>query len=308
MLSVQEIGTEILTGSPKSFYVLGGSEYGVKQKYISILKDKFGTVTECPTMSSVISMLSQKHIVPLKPAVYLVRYDETFISELSDKVAKSVRGLKFVGTIVCLYEQANQLNKLEKYFPDNVAIVDKVSPQFLSQYLHSDFPKLPDRFIELAVMNASNYCQAQNICRAMSCASVEELYSLEDGQLLALFGLADTHSEMQIRLGIAARNFKYLIELTDDIDDVDSILYNILQTMIELDKLKDNKYTQSELRPYIKNWTREDIYYMFMNTYDELKKLRSAGAGDSKSILTYLFALLKYSRIPAPEVMNNWIS
>ena len=37
MLSIQEVGLSILGDSPKKFYILGGSEYGIKDKYIEIL-------------------------------------------------------------------------------------------------------------------------------------------------------------------------------------------------------------------------------------------------------------------------------
>ena len=86
--------------------------------------------------------------------------------------------------------------------------------------------------------------------------------------------------------------------------DGDRILYAVLQTMIELDKLLDNSHIQSDLKPYIKLWTREDVYYMFMNSYLELQKLRSTSSYDVKNSITYLIGLLPFQRIPAPEVMN----
>lgn len=304
MLSIQELGTSILGDNPKSFYILGGSEYGVKKKYIDILVNKIGKLTEYPDMDSLLRLLNKKQLIPLQPSVYIVRYDEAFVSAVSDKSASVLKGLKFSGVIICLYEQVKHIIKLDKYFPENTAAVDNVSPQFLSKYLHSDFPKLPDRFIDIAVNNSDNYCQAQNICRCMSFAPLEELFNLEDSEILKIFGLADSSTEAQIRAGVASRNFKYLTELIDNYDNVDSVLYTILQTMIELDKLKDNKYAQSDIRDYAKYWTREDIYYMFNNTYSQLKKSRSSGAIDNKLVLTYLFALLKYTKIPAPEVMN----
>ena len=53
-------------------------------------------------------------------------------------------------------------------------------------------------------------------------------------------------------------------------DNVDSMMYTILSTMIELDKLMDNSYAQSDIKMYLKRWTRQDIYYMFVNTHFEI--------------------------------------
>ena len=79
----------------------------------------------------------------------------------------------------------------------------------------------------------------------------------------------------------------------------------MLQTLIDLDKLLDNSRMQSDIQKYAKNWSRENIYYMFMNTYDELKKSRSGSGYDIKMSLIYLFGLLKFQPIPSPEVMNS---
>ena len=37
MLTIQELGLSIMGDSPKNFYVLGGSEFGIKEKYIDIV-------------------------------------------------------------------------------------------------------------------------------------------------------------------------------------------------------------------------------------------------------------------------------
>lgn len=305
MLNIQELGIQLLGDNPGHFYILGGCEYGIKRKYIDILEAKYGKKVECPTVKEVIDMLSKKHIIPLEPAVYVIRYDETFLSELSDKVVSTVQHLKFVGTIICLYEQAKHITKLDKYFPDNLACIDSVSPQFVSKYLHSDFPKLNDRFIDIAVHHSDNYNQANNMCRCMNSVHPEDLYHMNDDEIASLFGCADVSTEAQIRKGVASKNFKYLVDVLDKYDDTaDNVIYAILQTMIEMDKLKDNKYTQSDVQEYAKIWTREDIYYMFMHSYNELKKLRSSSSYDSKLSLIYLFSLLNFQRIPDLEVVT----
>lgn len=306
MLSVQEVGTQILGGTPGKFYVLGGAEHGVKEKYIAILEQHYGNKIESPTVQELISMMSKKHIVPLQPTVYVVRYDESFVSSLSDATAKKIESTNIIGTIVCIYESPKHLTKLDKHLPNYTASIDAVSPQFIEKYLHTDFPKLPDRLIKAAVDMSTDYGQAKNICRCMSQVSPESLFSKSDEELAKLFGCNDASTEAQVRKGIASRQFNYLIAVSEKYpDDADRILYAILQTMIELDKLLDNSRVQSDIRDFVKLWTREDVYYMFMNTYSELNKLRSMSSYDANNSLIYLFGLLKFQRIPSPEVMKG---
>ena len=84
MLSIQEVGTEILTHNPRKLYIMVGQEYGIKTKYIDILAEHYGRKEECLSMSSIIDIMNTKHIIPLQPAVYVVRYDDSFITDLSD--------------------------------------------------------------------------------------------------------------------------------------------------------------------------------------------------------------------------------
>lgn len=307
MLSVQEIGTQILGGNPGKFYILGGTEYGIKEKYISILREYYkGNQVESPTVQDLINMMSKKHIIPLQPTVYVVRYDEGFVSSLSEAYANKLKGLNIIGTIVCVYENSKHINKCDKYLPEYTATIDAVSPQFVMKYLHSDFPTLPDNLIKIAVNISANYSQAKNICRSMSCVKPESLYKLSDGQIARLFGYEDSSTESQIRVGVASKHFNYLVAVAEKYpEESDRILYAILQTMIELDKAMDSTRVQSDVRPYLKLWTREDIYYMFMNTYEELYKLRSMSSYETTNSLIYLFGLLKFTRIPSPEVMKS---
>ena len=55
--------------------------------------------------------------------------------------------------------------------------------------------------------------------------------------------------------------------------------------------------------PYAKFWTLEDVYNMFMITYDELKKSRTIST-DKYSSAVYLISLLQLQKIPSLEVMK----
>ena len=60
MLTIQQVGTEIMSGNPKHFYVMTGSEYGVKQMYIQYLKDHYNEYKESDTVESILSTMTTK--------------------------------------------------------------------------------------------------------------------------------------------------------------------------------------------------------------------------------------------------------
>lgn len=300
MRTIQEVGTEILTKQPKSFYVMVGTEYGIKMKYINFLKDMYGCIKEVPDVESVLSIMNKKHIVPLTPCVYVARYDETFISSLNEAVKKRIQTTNIIGTIVCIYDNDKYTSKLDKYLSEYTVSIDPVSSQYLEKYLHQDFPGIADRFVKIAIKYSSDYSQAQNMCRAMRSVCAEDLYKFSDEEIASFFGHSNVSSESQIRKGLAARNFKYLVDVLDKLENVDNLYYVLLQTLIELDKLKDGGYVQSDIKSYVKCWKREDIYYMFSNVYSELKRSRIYQI-DVKSSLIMLFSMLQFTDIPPLE-------
>ena len=104
MLTIQEVGTEIMQGNPRNFYVMTGSEYGIKRMYIQYLINHYKNYKEADSVESVLTTMSTKHFVPLQPTVYVVRYDDAFITSLNDKTSARIQSIKIIGTIVCLYE------------------------------------------------------------------------------------------------------------------------------------------------------------------------------------------------------------
>ena len=307
MRTIQEVGTEILSNNPKSLYIFGGSEYGIKMKYLSMLKDYYkGDVVEVPAMDEIIHLMSTKHFVPLTPRLYIIRYDENFVTSLNESLASKIKSLRIIGTIVCIYESAKHITKLDKFLSDYVVLIDDVNVNFKIKYLHADFPKLPDKLIELSARYADNYGEAQKICMCMSTIPPESLFALSDADIMKLFGKQDSISEDQLRIGVASRNLPYLLDILDQYENLDNVFYTILSTLLELEKLLYNSYTQSSLREYVKRWNELDIYNMFMNTYEALKQSRSvASSDDTKYLIMYLFSLLKFKPIPAVESMED---
>ena len=303
MRTINEVGMEILSGNPKGFYVFLGPEYGIKCKYIDSLKQHYGDLKEYPSVNSLLKMFNTRRLIPLSPCVYVVRYDEDFLSSLSEKTKSTIHKTNFIGTVVCIYEGDKAATKISKYIGDYAVQVDPVNPDFIEKYLHQEFVGLADRFVKLATKIASDYGQARNICRAIKASDQNELYRMSDNDIAALFGHEDEATEQNIRKGIAARNFGYLMKELPNIDDLNNVFYTILQTMIELDKLKDSKFAQSDIREFANKWIRPDIYHMFNQTYQLLKKSRSASF-DLEDSIVYLFSLLAFKNIPAVEELS----
>ena len=294
-----------MSDKPKSFYVLGGSEYGVKDKYIDTLTTFYGRKEEYPSVSAVVDFLSVKHLIPVQPSLYVVRYDEAFVSGLSAELAHKINSMKINGTIVCIYTEPKHITKIDKFLPEHTCVIEPVNPKFIEKYLHSDFPHLDDRSIKIATQCSTSYGHARTICKSMIHADPTALAKMSESDLARLFGCGSTSCEADIQRAIAARNFISACNLLDAFEgDLDPLIYTLLQTMIEIEKILTSKYSDSPLKDYAKSWKLEDVYNLFMNGYAELDKLRSNTSTDLKSSLLYLFGLFTFKDIPSVEVMN----
>ena len=303
MLTIQELGLSIMGDTPKNLYILGGAEYGIKDKYIDILCSKIGPQIQYPDFLSVLDLMTGFRIIPLQPQVYVIRYDKSFFSKLGPALVDRFNSLKIVGTIVLLYEDDADISKLDKHFPNNTAIINAIDPKHMAKYLSQDFPDLDQTTIKYAATRSCNYYQAKNICRCLNCIKDEIL--LSEAQIASLFDLNTYKTEEDIQIAVASRNFRDYILAVDNYDgDPARILYTILRTMIELDKIMDNKYTDSPLKKYVKEWTRSDVYYMFNHVYRILQSLRQGITANMEDILIYIGALFKFQRVPDLEVLQ----
>lgn len=303
MLSIQDLGLSIMGDSPKSLYILGGSEYGVKDRYIDILCSKIGPQIQYPDFLSVLDLMTGFRIIPLEPQVYIIRYDKSFFPKLAQGLVDRVNSLKIVGTIVLLYEDDSDIAKLNKYFPDNTAVINTIDPKHMAKYLHQDFPDLDQNTIKYAAARSCNYYQAKNICRCLNC--IKDEITLTEAQIMSLFGLSTHKTEEDIQIAVANRDFRNYILAVESYDgDPARILYTILRTMIELDKIKGNKYSDSPLKKFANKWTLPDIYYMFNHTYDVIKSSRSGYTADILDLITYLGALMMFKNIPDTRLLK----
>ena len=170
--------------------------------------------------------------------------------------------------------------------------------------MKKDFPDLEDNAIDAAVESCVDWYEAELMCRCMILDDPQHRKSQDKQQLKIAFGKAQELDEKVIRPIIASRNFNKLLYLIEKKEgEEDSILYSILSTLLELEKISTNKYVESDLRPYLNNWKLKDIYNMFMQTYQQLKYLRSIFS-EPKNVLLYLITLMQFSEIPAVEVLS----
>lgn len=302
MLTIQETGLSILGDSPKNFYILGGSEYGIKERYIEILTEKIGSKQEYAKVVDVIAIMSKYHIIPLEPHVYVVRYDKEFLTQAKDLVSK-IAALDIVGTLILVYEDPKDLAKLDKLFQENTSSIDPIDAKHMAKYLNSDFEGINPQIVKYVTKHVHNYYQARNICRCLY--AVQDKTLLSEKQILSLFSLQLNFTNDDLQVAIASRNFNALIYIAEHYDgDVSGILYQILRVMIELDKIKSSKYSNSPLRDYARKWTPVDIYWMFQHTYEAIKSVRSGYAADIYDLITYLGALMLFNPIPNTQGMK----
>lgn len=307
MLTLQKVGSEILNNNPSSFYVMVGSEYGIKEKYISLIREHYsGREVNCPSAQDILSMMNTKRIIPLQPSLYVVRYDEEFISSLCETTKDNIDKCNIVGTIVCLYEDDKSANKLEKYLPDYTVSIDKVDNKFIEKYLCNDFPDMDKETIKLVVKNCYDYFNAKSICNMLSYLEGSVVDRLSGKDISYLVGHVSSYKELTVKKAIASRNFTKMINVLEEYEDLDSLYYIILSDMVELEKIKHNKYVQSDLKGYEGRWKLEDIYNMFMNTYEQLANSRKFSVDLINSFL-YIFGLSQFTTVPDCEVMKTWI-
>lgn len=300
MKSLQQVGTEILTGHPTKLYIFTGVEYGIKSAYIKSLQQHYGELKELPQIADIVSLMSVKHLIPLKPCLYVVRYDEEFISTLSEITAAKLKALNIVGTLVCIYSDAKQSAKLEKYLPDVTTSIDEISPQFIFKYLKRDYPAVPDQIINSVIKYSTDYGQANIRCSVISLLSADKLYSLTDSDIVQLFGVLNDSSDTRFKRALASRSFEACLHIVEDVSQYDTYLYSVLSTMIELEKVVTNKYANSPLREFASRWTLADISNMFEHTFQEMLQLRS-GIGDPYLSLIYILSLSQFSYVPEWE-------
>lgn len=303
MLSIQEVGSKILSNNPDKFYIFLGSEYGIKNTYLKHLKTYYGSYKEVEKMSDMIKLFSTKRLIPLKPELYVVRYDDDFLNSLDNKTASRISGLEISGTIVCIYESDRASGKICKYLSDYAVSVDDVAPSYILKYLKSEFTSIPDNVLRDVVILGSNYQDCINMCISISNLSTSCIQDLDKQTIASMLGKSTSYNESKFKIMIMNRNYIGMMN-SIDLDDMnyDSCIYAIMSSMIELEKVLTGSKVSDSYRKYSEIWDLRSVYNLFMNCYDQVVRLRYSGM-DPKYSLLYLASLLRFRDIPSMEDM-----
>lgn len=291
MLSIQTVGSEILGNTPKSFYVFGGEEYGIKHKYLRHLANYYKGSVESPAVDDVLTLMRGKRLLPLPPKLYIVRYDESFLATLSADTQATIEKTKISGTIVCIYENQKQVSKCDKYLPEHTTVFNKVNPNFLGKYLKDDYPSLSDEVISAVLKVYDDYMSAYLLCNSLALLSPEYIESRGiDAAISAL--MVDNRSGRNFRYAFAARNVRGCLDILDEIDDYNSIYIAMLSAILELESLLCKSKYKSDLSSYVKYWDADRICSMFSLVSDELERSRTYSGYDMYNSIVYIISRL----------------
>lgn len=297
MVPIQTIGSEILSNNPKSFYIFGGVEYGIKFKYMKQLEAHYGAKVETTSASDILNLMKQKRLLPLPPKLYVVRYDTDFISSLSDKTAEMISKINISGTIVCLYEDPKHLTKCNKYLPNCTTEFTNINPKFIEKYLISDYPQLPQSAIHTITSILHDYMSCYYICNSLSMLNLSE-DEITSEYIISNF-VNNYVGRNKFRYSFAARDIRSCLSILDHGDiDYNYAYITMLSTLLDIEKLLCKYNSKSDLSRYAKCWDAKDIYHMFLNVESELEKSRNFSEYDLYNGLVYLLGLLIFRPIP----------
>lgn len=306
MRQLSEVGNEILTHRPAHIYIMVGSEYGIKAKYLDILRDCYGTCREMTSVQDVENISKRRSLIPESPCLYIVRYDDVFIKGLNKQTADEFRQLKIRGTLVCIYESEAHTSKLEKYLPEYMISLDVLSDNIRYKYLKRDFPALSERMIKTVMKCSPYYYQNNMICGAICSVGENAFNKMSELKITQLFGNNQSATEKQFKNCILYKEYNKLLIMLETLQNLNAAYYWFLQAMVDIDKEK-TKPEKIKSRGYYRSpvdlWSWNDIYNMFMIAYNELKQSRMYSI-DIKYSLIYLIGMLQYKQIPDMKVFE----
>lgn len=296
MLNIKNAIAEIYSDSPSRLYFFTGPEYGVKVEYLDVLKARYSNrVEERSTLDEVFQLFKQRSLVPVPETLYVVRYDKSFISSLSDIVVSRINRLKIHGTVVALYLDDKDEAKLDKYFPNSVVRINAIPEAVQLKHLKNKFPDLPELYVKESIRLSEDYFKACTICRLMCCLSRSQLSRLSRKEIESIFGYFYTADSDAFKLAIASKDFASAIrEIEAYTGDLSNLFYDILSSMLEIIKVIEKPYSESQLKPYSKLWTKQSASKYYEIVYDQLSEIRSNSMYDPYNSLVYVCSLLKY--------------
>lgn len=296
MKSIQDVGIEILENNPAKFYVFVNADYGIQEKYIDHLNKFYGNTFLYDSYELFLGSKKIKSLIPQKESLYVIRYDHDFIKNLNARTENSINKLNIHGTLVMIYSNKDA-SKLNKYLSSYTTIFDPVSKNTIIKYLKQDYSMIPDTILQLVAKYCIDYGHAIRVCESIKSVGIHEFSNINQSEFLEMFFLHSSNMQNMLRLSIIRREYSMIQAICNTIDDKYKIFYEILNSMVELDRIiKDSKY-DSPYRSYINLWSMDDIYTMYCNTYEYLKKSRQSNV-DISVLLDTLMMIIQISPIP----------
>lgn len=302
-MKYNEAAVQILNGVPGKFYIFAGTEYGIKELLLEKLEQHYGSKIEYTSVDALVKFFQVKRIVPQPPSLYVVRYDSAFVKSANASTAKMIHDLNIVGTVVLIYEK--EAERLAKLLDDYFIYIDNIdNVKVLTTRITADFPQLTKRVVQAVVNTAKNYAQARKFCQSLILIPEKQLEKLSEKEIVTTLGAVDVYTEEAVKMCVAAKNSVGLILVIENYDDnVETIYYAILSALLEIETEKCKKYSNSKIKQYLPLWDVPSIYWMFMHTYEVLRRTRKISIADNKDQLIYLASLLAYKTIPELKEM-----
>lgn len=293
MLSVQDVGKNILTGIPSKFYIFCGTDYGIKCRYLDKIISYYGGKYKiCETANSVFSTMNKKHLLPLEPMAYIIKYDTEFLSTLDAKSANKIESCNIVGTIVLFYEESKHCQKCDKYLPNYSIDFVATNSKFICKYLSQDYSNfISDKTLQNIVAICGDYNKAETICKTLKLLYKDSSIEIDIKSLYKMYYSPSDLDNSELRKAIIHRDFSKCMNIVEYLPDFSQVYHIILSTMMTLEKTPSGK------------WDIPNIYNMFNQTYNQLKLSRKY-TFDIYNSVVYLLSLLRFDNIPSIEVLS----
>jgi hypothetical protein len=298
-LDFRDFGTQIAVDkTPGKFYIIAGDEYGIKYRYLRMIADIYGNKPiECDSVDYALSLMQRQHLIPLEPTLYIIRYDDAFIKSIKNYSADDIRSIDIIGTIAVVYGSDADSDKCEKYLPEYTVRFNPVSIDYVKKYLMQDFEKMTLGKSEIAVSVCKEYYGAR--MAAFSLTNLDDSVSAQfDAVAIKDSISADTPCNItRFKTGIAARDFNYCVRQISRMDDLSSVLYAILSTMLDIEKAIELPKSKSWCAKYVKNWNKYDVVIMFNNAYNVLLESRNTISFDMENALIMILCSMRFSPV-----------
>lgn len=301
MITALDFMTDLKDNKIRPMYILCGEEYGIKMEYLDLLKQKFTSVVEIESARHTISTFTHKSLFNLNTPLYISRYDKEFLSGLNQDYANEIQNLQFKGTVVLIYEDESSRQKCDKYLPKYTLQIPNIAPDKISKHLKKQY-NLPDSVIKYVSQMASNYSEAKSIANNLTRLDQDRLNQLTYDDILFLSGKDHNFEGTNTKVMIAAKDYRHLVQILDQMDDPTQMIHTIMSTMIDLERALTSTY-KGDYAKYLKLWKIEDVYNMFMLSYDMLVKTRQYYNNTYDAALV-LLEVMCWSRIPSLEALE----